>query len=159
MLLASIRRHSENYSAIREACFALRALLESKSTAGTTDEDFEVMARAMRCHGVMDLVEPALARIPKREMDPDSVEDTLVVYSAVAGIHATVDLAAAGPTPIRRCAIKAMFELGRRRPWLLGRCASEVAAAATLWAAEVPENDAVQRNAALLLGLCSLHTC
>lgn len=153
VVLLAMRLHGYDSTVMRDACSALRALLDA-CTPNNCQHAHDAAVKHLREEGIHAIMERALSDFADSE-EPELLEDAIVVLSSVTSVDAALQiLLKAGPGSVRNSGVKALFELFRNRSGILCHYVIEVKSAIEQMLEESPGEVELHRNAELLVGLC-----
>eukprot|EP00928_Gymnodinium_smaydae_P037078 TRINITY_DN25801_c0_g1_i1.p1 TRINITY_DN25801_c0_g1~~TRINITY_DN25801_c0_g1_i1.p1 ORF type:complete len:728 (+),score=108.80 TRINITY_DN25801_c0_g1_i1:46-2229(+) len=145
------RRHASCPNVMRDAMFVLRALLETVGSPEAWDSATELLC----ANGAEAMVRQAL-KDHGHAANCEVAEEAVAIVCFLSGPRTALELLYESSRAVQASGIKAVAECGRHRPQLLRDHAHEINAAVIHMANGVPD-EALQQNAALLVGLCSSY--
>jgi len=156
-VFTAVRQHTRSSDVARDACYVFRiVLLELGGSGAEQAKVRETLAPFMRQEGAQAIAAQALIDFAHTQ-EPELLEGAVVVMAALGGLGFAISQLWDAQQPaaaVRSCGAKAIFEFGSQHPQLLQSSAADVAQAMTLMVREHPDDENLQRNANLVLGLC-----
>lgn len=158
---SAVRRHPHCASVVRDVLYVFHSLLEPTGGIATQTRNPQILTHiveTMHEGGADAIARQALTDFSDAHHS-DLIEEAVIVLCSLSSVDAALDaLTHAGPGPVRTIGVKAIGEFGRHQPHLLRKSATDIASAVVSMAAESAEDDVLQQNVALLVGLCNAYT-